>query len=53
MMRASASSAMTRAWPALPGWVVTCAVALFAGGCAAAQEQQSRDATLVRGRQTD
>ena len=49
MMRASASSAMTRAWPALPGWVVTCAVALFAGGCAAAQEQQPRDATWFEG----
>ena len=49
MMRASESSAMTRAWPALPGWVVTCAVALFAGGCVAAQEQQPRDATWFEG----
>ena len=49
MIRASESSAMTRAWPALPGWVVTCAVALFAGGCAAAQEQQPGDATWFEG----
>ena len=49
MMRASESSAMTRAWPALPGWVVTCAVALLAGGCIAAQEPQPRDATWFEG----
>ena len=49
MMRASESSVMTRAWPALLGWVVTCAVALVAGGCVAAQEQQPRDATWFEG----
>ena len=31
------------------GWVVTCAVALLAGGCAAAQEQPPRDATWFEG----
>ena len=44
-MPASESSAMTRAWPALPGWVVTCASMLIAGGCVAEQEPQPRDAT--------
>ena len=31
------------------GWVVTCAVALLAGGCVAAQEQPPRDATWFEG----
>ena len=32
------------------GWVVTGAVAVLAGGCVAAQEQQPRDATWFEGR---
>ncbi len=48
-MPASESSAMSRWWPALPGWVVICAYLLLAGGCGAAQEPQPRDATWFEG----
>ena len=48
-MPASESSGMSRWWPALPGWVVTCASLLIAGGCAAEQEPPPRDATWFEG----
>ena len=48
-MPASESSAMSRWWPALPGWAVICASMLLAGGCVAEQEPQPRDATWFEG----